>query len=304
MKYSIIIPHKNSSLLLKRLLDSIPNLETIQVVVVDDGSSTDELNTVCSYKKHYNFELYQNESVYAGGARNTGIKKAIGKWLLFADSDDFYTGNFERLVDKYQDTDADVVYFNVESCYSDTLEPAYRAEHINELFSRYEKTRDAKEIKCRFLAPWSKMVNRDFVLNNNIWYEEIIAANDLMFNAMIACKSNKVLCESDPLYVITVAKGSITNTLSKDRLESRLQSVIRTNKVLKKYGYGKYQMSVLYYIGGAYQYGFGYIFHVLWVILKNGSNPFIGVSKLLHAKKVWGMLQNKKFINDKRNNNE
>ena len=40
IKYSIIIPHKNSPDLLKRCLESIPDRTDIQVVVVDDNSSS------------------------------------------------------------------------------------------------------------------------------------------------------------------------------------------------------------------------------------------------------------------------
>ncbi len=39
--YSIIIPHKNIPLLLQRCLDSIPQREDIQIIVVDDNSSSD-----------------------------------------------------------------------------------------------------------------------------------------------------------------------------------------------------------------------------------------------------------------------
>lgn len=298
--FSFIIPHKNSSVLLKRLLDSIPSDPKIQIIVVDDNSSEEEFWAVQSLASCYSINLYQNEGKYGGGARNTGIKYAKGKWLLFADADDYYIPSLGQMLKKYMNCDADIVYFNVLSCYSDTLEPAYRAEHINTLFENYEKTKNPNEIKGRFLAPWSKMFSREFICKNHILYEEIIAANDLMFNALASCKAVKVICEPEPIYMITVTKGSITNTLSKDRLESRLQSVMRSNKVLRNHGLGRYQMSVLYYIGGAYQYGITYVFHVLKEIIKHRANPFIGMGKLLHAKKVWSMLQNKRVLKDER----
>ena len=39
--YTIIIPHKNAPLLLQRCLDSIPFRDDIQIIVVDDDSSSD-----------------------------------------------------------------------------------------------------------------------------------------------------------------------------------------------------------------------------------------------------------------------
>ena len=38
INYSIIIPHKNIPNLLQRCLDSIPNREDVQIIVVDDNS--------------------------------------------------------------------------------------------------------------------------------------------------------------------------------------------------------------------------------------------------------------------------
>ena len=43
IRYSIIIPHYNSFLLLRRCLDSIPKREAVQVIVVDDNSDKKEL---------------------------------------------------------------------------------------------------------------------------------------------------------------------------------------------------------------------------------------------------------------------
>ena len=40
-KYSIIIPHKNIPVLLQRCLDSIPIRDDIQIVIVDDNSSSE-----------------------------------------------------------------------------------------------------------------------------------------------------------------------------------------------------------------------------------------------------------------------
>lgn len=38
INYSIIIPHKNSAGLLQRCLDSIPQRDDIQIIIIDDNS--------------------------------------------------------------------------------------------------------------------------------------------------------------------------------------------------------------------------------------------------------------------------
>lgn len=96
IKYTIIIPHHNIPELLKRCIDSIPNNPEIQIIVVDDNSKDGD-----NYLKKYSFLNRDNllfistkEGRGAGYARNIGLSKARGKWLLFADADDFFTNNF------------------------------------------------------------------------------------------------------------------------------------------------------------------------------------------------------------------
>src|SRR5690554_7988035 len=91
-KYSVIIPHYNCEDGLERLLKSIPNKDTIEVIVVDDRSSTELFKDVINKSHLVNISGYINEGVKgAGAARNIGLEKAKGEFLVFADSDDFFT---------------------------------------------------------------------------------------------------------------------------------------------------------------------------------------------------------------------
>lgn len=294
--YSFIIPHKNSSVLLERLLLSIPKRLDIEVIVVDDHSSSDELQAVKQLASRYDFCLLENEGMYAGGARNTGLRRARGEWLVFADADDFFLPTLPAMLEQYKHSGADLVLFNADSCYSDTLEPSTRAEHIHHIFHQYMSKQNFRAIACRQLAPWAKFVRRRFVEDNNIVYEEIIAANDLAFNVRIACLASTIIANPTPLYMLTATSGSITTVQTKERHLSRLESTIRANRVLRQQGYRRYQMSVLYYIASALQFGIKYELQVLWRILMTGTNPFIGTSKLLRAGREWNRLHDKRVI--------
>lgn len=90
INYSIIIPHKNSTVLLERCLKSIPCRKDVQVIVVDDNSENqEELNAVVGGFSQV--ELILTQGGGAGHARNEGLKYIRGKWVLFADADDFIT---------------------------------------------------------------------------------------------------------------------------------------------------------------------------------------------------------------------
>ena len=108
--YTIIIPHKNIPLLLQRCLDSIPLRQDIQVVIVDDNSSpavVDFDNFPGSERKDTEI-IHTSESKGAGYARNCGLAAAKGRWLLFADADDFFLPGFLDVLDTFALTDYDI----------------------------------------------------------------------------------------------------------------------------------------------------------------------------------------------------
>lgn len=295
-KVSIVIPHHNSSTLIERLLKSIPQSDFYQTIVVDDHSTDLEYSALQELKKKYSFELYKNGGKYAGGARNTGLKYVLCEFVIFLDADDFVVLDFDSLIKKHINTTADVVYFNVSSCYSDTLEPAYRHEHIASLFSRYKCDGDEDLFRCCYLSPVAKLIRTDLVRRNNIQFEEIPAGNDMWFSANTGVLASKIEIDPSVLYMITVSEGSITTTLSKDNFESRLQATIKTNRFLCESAKNNYQISILYFLGKAYQFGFLYFIHVVAVCYKARVNPFVGAKKLFKINKVLQDRQNQNVM--------
>src|SRR5699024_11613298 len=113
VKLTIIITHYNSTKLLSTLIETIPNNSAIQVIVIDDNSNEFCQNKLNKLILKENVELYSNYSGVkgAGVCRNIGIKKAIGNWILFADSDDFFIDDFYSIVKQYFNSSNDVIYF-------------------------------------------------------------------------------------------------------------------------------------------------------------------------------------------------
>ena len=92
--FTIIIPHKDIPELLDRCLRSIPHREDIQIIVVDDGSY--DVDAVKIVEKSFPWVLfiYEKNSCGPGVARNRGLEKANGEWIVFADADDYFGDGF------------------------------------------------------------------------------------------------------------------------------------------------------------------------------------------------------------------
>lgn len=124
--FSIIIPMKNADRYIINALDSIEKqqFKDIQVLVIDDNSDPTDISRylVSSWKNNHpeiNLQLFRtsNEEGGVGGARNVGLDNAIGKYILFLDSDDKLNENalhsIKKAVDENPHTDIFVLGYQL-----------------------------------------------------------------------------------------------------------------------------------------------------------------------------------------------
>ena len=96
IKVSIIIPVYNVEKYLEECVNSILNqkIKNYEIILVDDGS-TDSSGEICDKMSANNQEItvIHQKNQGLSEARNSGIKKATGEYLMFVDSDDFINEN-------------------------------------------------------------------------------------------------------------------------------------------------------------------------------------------------------------------
>ena len=109
-KVSIIIPTYNRENLITKALDSLINqsYQNIEIIVIDDGSSDHTREALKPYQELTNFSCYYQNNQGRSVARNKGIEKATGEFLMFLDSDDYLEphaiASLVLLTDKYPET--------------------------------------------------------------------------------------------------------------------------------------------------------------------------------------------------------
>lgn len=240
--YSLIIPHKNSPKDLKRLLDTIPEREDLQVIVVDDNSDSNQFD-IDEFKNQIksNVELViTTGGEGAGHARNVGLQKAKGKWLLFADADDMFTDFLPRLLDKYKkDETIDIVYLNAVR----TNESGERWPFVSDFYIRnYNKNKCYSEKVLRYgmWSPWTRMVKNELVKSNSICFEEIPTGNDMMFSLNCSKFAKIIATEESVLYLYFVPQNrSKTEEFRRKvtNVKFRIELGLRQNELYKSVGY-------------------------------------------------------------------
>lgn len=212
--YSVVIPHYNSSKLLERMLLSIPERDDIQVIVVDDKSSDEEVASLQKLK-HNNLEIYyQAENKGAGAVRNVGLKHVKGKWVSVVDADDFFAKNAFKRFDEEIHEEFDYILFCISyyDANSNSLVPALGnvSNNSNLLFINNLNIKNFRYLKLKSTVCYNKLVNVAFLKKYNICFEECQVNNDVLYAYMVSLKSEKMKVLKDVLYIKENVSTSIT----------------------------------------------------------------------------------------------
>lgn len=115
--FSIIIPVYNEGEKLRRSVESAiaQDYEGAEIIVIDDGSSDGaSLDILEEYTRREDIQIIHKPNGGVSSARNLGIDKAKGRYIIFLDADDHLERDacsaYEKLID--EDKPADIILTN------------------------------------------------------------------------------------------------------------------------------------------------------------------------------------------------
>lgn len=210
--FSIIIPHKNIPDLLQRCLETIPIRDDLQIIIVDDNSDSsivDFNNFPGKGRKHV--ETFFSKGEFGKGpgyARNAGLSRAKGEWIIFADSDDYFSVDFSELLDKYKQSSKEVIFFKClrQNIDGEVNDYPLLNKPIENALTQGETDGIVYGVPC----PWGKFIKRNFLVDNDICYQEIIGGDDILFSIQVGVHLDDFLIVEDKLYCVVDRPGSLT----------------------------------------------------------------------------------------------
>lgn len=287
IKYSYIIPHKDSIKLLLRCINSIEDKEHSQIIVVDDNSKNQD-EIIAAIGTFPSVELILSKhNIGAGAARNLGLKKAIGKWILFADADDFFNEGYIHAVDKYYNSHNDIIIFDTNSRISDSLQIT---ENRFPEWSVIIKRRDFERSKWVIPVVWGKLYLRRFIDENSICFDEVFASNDVMFCYKANLLAKSYLIDDYVLYCSTKNSNSLCYNINEKNILCRVQVLKRTNALLRSIGMNKYQYNIFSLILLFRRIGWKKFFCEFFRYIKNTPLNNIFWDLIHTVVKIWSKL--------------
>lgn len=258
--YSIVLPYYDKYELFVKAVDSIPDREDIQIIIVDNSKEPlVEQQIPCKQRAKVTY-ITSDNTKGAGCARNVGLKKVEGKYILFCDADDYFLPMAFDSFDKYLNKKYDIVFFKSTSVFLQTGEISNRHLPYNRLIEEYFKNGDEERLRYRYEAPWGKLYRTSFILSDDsIRFEEIRVNNDAWFSLMAGHNAKRIAAGDDEVYVIT--EGGSGTSLTKIRTvantEIRYDCAIKINLFLRSVGHYRMRIRLLGYIKIAFQeFGF------------------------------------------------
>lgn len=247
---SVIVPVYNVEKYLEQCIDSIMNqtYKDFEIILVDDGS-TDTSGKICDVycEKFKNIHVVHKENEGLGYARNSGIDKAHGDYIVFIDSDDYVEKNM------LQDLYNGIQEYGCDTCLGGHNRVNLEGEFISS--KPYEKVlfKDKnvlKEFIPRIIGSAAEksdsvsmsscnvLYSMDIIKKNNLRFvsERDLISEDLIFNMDYFRYSKGILLIESCNYNYRINTNSLTTKYRKDRFESVKKLYLVEVEKLKELG--------------------------------------------------------------------
>lgn len=265
MLLSIIIPffntYEKSVILRQNIIETLTNNCNIEFILVNDGSIDSTLNNLINYFKIFrgsnNLKIIDQDNRGPGGARNSGLKEAKGKYIWFVDSDDNINIPivYKRLIQAIESgLSFDFIDFNIKEnskviSSMGSIEPGYHTFFRN------------KYLNLGRIV--TKVICKEVFLNNNIIYPEKHLYEDNYLIYILPDFLNSFFKFEDVVYEYIANPSSITrqefNRKYYDRLLTSYRGLVdhyhQNNKkieagVCERFNEIFYENTLLYLISG------------------------------------------------------
>lgn len=211
-KYSVIIPFYNTETYLDRCIKSVLNQtnQDFEIIAINDGSTDNSLDVANKYKDDITIINQNNQGLSI--ARNNGVAKSTGKYLIFLDSDDFLEPHLFENIDKVSKNNPDIIRYGLNEVKNNEV-----VNIPNTAFNNLSGHEAFKLIiQDKYVEPaWLYAINKNFYNENNFTFMPNMYHEDFGIIPKVICLANKVTSINYNGYNYTIRENSIMNDNTK-----------------------------------------------------------------------------------------
>lgn len=235
VKYSFIVPVYNTEKYLDKCLNSLVSqtFSDFEIVIVNDGSTDGGGKIISKYAKvNDNIKVIEQENEGLSTARNNGVKKATGKYLIFIDSDDYVEKDLLKVIDENifdndvlrfqiitEDEEGNNVKFINEKPFSNLSGPLATSKII-----KYKYV----ELACCYVFKHSFWTEHNFAFEKNRYHEDFGLIPFVIFSASVVSAADY------PGYHYVQRNGSIMSNKDYEKNVKKANDILWQYFSLKK----------------------------------------------------------------------
>lgn len=246
---SIIVPIYNGEETIERCVKSLINqtFKDIEIILVNDGS-TDKSLDICSKlsKVNESIKVFTQDNKGQSAARNLGIKKSTGKYIMFCDCDDTVSSKWCENLYQVIKKENNVLPYSGFNILNDKGKFLRKVE--NKEFSKWEiETKQFFYLDQIGLSgfPWNKIFNKNIILQNNIMFDESLSYNeDLKFLLEYVIYVEKIIYTNTQDYNYYSYENSISKHYRSKSFEKWENKYILWKQFLKKIDNDNYNLNL------------------------------------------------------------
>lgn len=234
IKYSFIVPVYNTEKYLKKCLDSLVNqtYKDFEIIVVNDGSTDKSSNIISKYQKKYkNIIVIDKENEGLSIARNRGVQKSSGKYIIFVDSDDYVSNKLLEEVDKKID-DSDILRFQIATEDEEYTKINEYHEEGFESMCGYDAFKYLSSY--HFVEPaWCYVIRKNYYIENKFSFKKGVYHEDFGLIPYVIYKARKVKSIDFIGYYYIQRNGSIMNNNDYKKTVKKAFDMIEQYKTMR-----------------------------------------------------------------------
>ena len=189
---------------------------TYEVLMIDDGSPDQSRAVADTLAQENEFiRVFSQENKGLGGARNTGIKNAKGKYLVFLDADDILLADtLPKLIALAEEKILDILEFG-----------AHQINESGDVIATITKSSDGVVYdgityydKVKYMnSACNKLYSRKFLVDNSLQFTEKIYGEDFEFNTRSFFFAGKMMATAIVGASFLQSSNSITRNKDKNK---------------------------------------------------------------------------------------
>ena len=245
---SVIIPIYNCERYLNNCIQSVVNqsYKQIEIILVDDGSTDNSGNICDEWKlKDDRVKVYHKNNGGVSSARNMGLDKAKGAYVIFIDADDYcHKELIEKLKNSLEDNNSDLSVCAFFYDYGDRIVPSLSNDLPENMNRKVFFDNIIKPYYCGY--PWNKMFRKKLI--GNLRFDETkIICEDFLFlcKYIINCNNISYLKENLYYYNMNNLQSATKVKANPKFILSNYNQVLTTDEIIETIKVNNY--SDIYY---------------------------------------------------------